>query len=88
MNFFQVWLTGYYNPFRVVDELKTKPAPQWGVYAQLTRALLDSLVLYLPLAFMGREPSTPSYLTFLPTELLPCPRILCSRLSPRSVDPA
>jgi hypothetical protein len=68
MNFFQVWLTGYYNPSRVVDELRTKPAPQWGVYAQLTRALLDSLLLYLPLALMGREPSTSSYLAFLPTK--------------------
>ena len=68
MSFFKVWLTGYYSPSRVVDELRTKPAPQWGVYAQLIRALLDSLCLYLPLALMGRQPSTPSSLTFLPTE--------------------
>jgi hypothetical protein len=68
MNFFQLWLAGYYSPARVVDELKTKPAPHWGFYAQLTRALLDSLLLYLPLAILGREPSTPSYLTFLPAE--------------------
>jgi hypothetical protein len=68
MNLFQLWLTGYYSPARVVDELKTKPAPHWGFYAQLTRALLDSLLLYLPLAILGREPSTPSYLTFLSAE--------------------
>jgi hypothetical protein len=68
MTFFQVWLAGYYSPSRVVEGLRTKPAPQWGVYAQLIRALLDSLCLYLPLYLMGRQPSTPSALTFLPTE--------------------
>jgi hypothetical protein len=68
MGFFRIWFTGYYNPSRAIDELKEKPAPHWGVYAQCLRALLDSLLLYLPLALMGRQPSTPSYLTFLPTE--------------------
>jgi hypothetical protein len=52
----------------VIEELRTKPAPHWGFYAQLLRAVLDALLLYLPLALMGRQPSTPSYLTFLPTE--------------------
>jgi hypothetical protein len=68
MNFPQIWLAGYYNPDRLIAELKTKPAPHWGFYAQITRSLLDSLLLYLPLALMGRQPSMPSYLTFLPTE--------------------
>lgn len=68
MSFFQTWLAGYYNPSRVVDGLQTGPAPRWGVYAQVIRVLLDALFLYLPLALMGRQPSTPSYLTFLPTE--------------------
>jgi hypothetical protein len=68
MSFFQVWLTGYYSPSRVIEELRTRPAPHWGVYAQLIRVLLDSLCLYLPLALMGRQPSMPSWLTFLPTE--------------------
>jgi hypothetical protein len=51
-----------------VQELCDKPAPHWGFYAQLSRALLDSLFLYLPLALLGRQPSTPSYLSFLSTE--------------------
>jgi hypothetical protein len=68
LGFLQVWITGYYNPSRVIEELRTKPAPHWGVYAQCLRALLDALLLYLPLALLGRKPSTPSYLTFLPTE--------------------
>lgn len=66
MNFLQVWLTGYFNPSRMVEALAEKPAPHWGFYGQLCRAMLDSLLLYLPLALMGWEPSTPSYLIFLP----------------------
>jgi hypothetical protein len=68
VSFCRVWFTGYYNPSKVIEELENKPAPQWGVYAQCLRALFDALFLYLPLALMGRRPSTPSYLTFLPTE--------------------
>jgi hypothetical protein len=68
MSFVQVWLSGYTNPARMVMALKEKPAPQWGVYGQGLRALLDALLLYLPLALLGNSPSTPSYLTFIPTE--------------------
>jgi len=68
MNFAQVWFTGYINPVRFVDTLKSKPAPHWGFYAQVLRSLMDSLLLYLPVAFLGRQPPTPSYLTFIPTD--------------------
>lgn len=68
MNFFQVWLAGYYNPSRVIEGLQDAPAPHWGVYAQVGRGLLNSLLLYLPLAIKGDQPSPPSYLTILPTE--------------------
>ncbi len=68
MNFTQVWFTGYISPTRFVDALKSKPAPQWGFYAQVLRSLMISLLLYLPLAVFGRRPPTPSYLTFIPTE--------------------
>ena len=67
-SFLSVWLLGYVNPAKMVRELADRPAPHWGLYAQSLRALLDSLLLYLPLSMMGRVPSTPSYLTFLPTE--------------------
>lgn len=67
-NFIQVWFTGYRSPTRLVEGLRGKPAPQWGVYAQVLRAVLDALLLYLPLALMGWQPSTPSYLTFIPDE--------------------
>ena len=68
MNFFQVWLTGYIHPARMVEQLRDKPAPQWGLGGQLGRGLLDALLPYLPLWLLGRQPTTPSYLTFLPTE--------------------
>jgi len=67
VSFFRVWLMGYVNPARMVEALEGKPAPHWGVYGQVGRALLDALLPYLPLWLMGREPSTPSYLTFLST---------------------
>ena len=68
MNFFQLWLTGYVKPKRFIDELKSKPAPHWGFYAQLLRAIFDSLLVYLPVALMGRIPPMPSYISFIPTE--------------------
>lgn len=68
MSFLRAWLTGYVNPTRLVEALRDKPAPHWGFYAQLGRAIMDSFLLYLPLALMGRAPSTPSTLSFVPTE--------------------
>ena len=67
-SFLSTWLAGYVNPSKMAHALAGKPAPQWGLYAQFLHALLDSLFLYLPLSLMDRAPSTPSYLTLLPTE--------------------
>jgi hypothetical protein len=68
MSFVRVWLTGYYSPVRMIEQLRSKPAPQWGFYGVFLRAALDSLLLFLPLALVGRIPSEPSNLAFLPTE--------------------
>ncbi len=68
MSYIRVWLTGYYNPAKMMEELRYKPAPLWGFFGQLLRALLDSLLLYLPLALMGLVPPTPSNISVLPTE--------------------
>jgi hypothetical protein len=67
MNFAQVWLAGYASPGKFIGALKGSPAPQWGFYAQVLRSLMVSLLLYLPLAIMGRQPPTSSFLTFIPT---------------------
>jgi len=68
MDFIKVWLTGYVNPSRMIDQLVAKPAPQWGIFAQLLRGLMDSIFIYLPVYLMGRVPPTPSFLPFFPTE--------------------
>lgn len=68
MNFVQVWLSGLINPIRSLDELKGKPAPQWGLLAVLIRFIPTSLIVTLPLFLLGREPFTPSSLTFLTTQ--------------------
>ena len=68
MDFLHTWLIGYISPQQLIDRLHGKPAPQWGFYAQALRSMFDSLLLYLPLSLTGARPSTPSYLTFLPTE--------------------
>jgi len=68
MTFIQVWFAGYSHPARLVDGLKGKPAPQWGFYAQLLRAGLDSLLLYLPLFLLERIPPLPSFIHWIPTE--------------------
>jgi hypothetical protein len=66
--FFHTWALGFINPSRFVEALRGKPAPGWGVAAQSLRAILDALLLYLPLALLGRQPSFPSWFTVLPTE--------------------
>jgi hypothetical protein len=53
MSFFRVWFTGYWKPAKMIEYLRSKPAPHWGLYGQLLRAALDSLLTYLPLALMG-----------------------------------
>ena len=68
MNFLRVWLIGYFNPTKFIEQLRSKPAPQWGIFAQFLRGILDSLLIYLPVYLMGRMPSTPSFLSFVPTE--------------------
>jgi hypothetical protein len=68
MNFAQAWFIGYVNPRKFADVLKSKPAPHWGFYAQVLRSLMDSLLLFLPVALMKRQPPTSSYLTFIPTD--------------------
>ena len=63
MDFLQVCLTGYHSPGRFAEALRSKPAPHWGLWATLLRSLIDSLLLYLPLALMGKIPPTAPYIT-------------------------
>ncbi|MFO7633572.1 MAG: hypothetical protein R6W76_13595 [Caldilinea sp.] len=63
--FLRVWAAGYLGPRRFTNGLKDAPAPGWGFHAVILRSMMDSLLIYLPVAVMGRQPPTPSYLTFL-----------------------
>jgi len=67
MNFVQLWLSGMINPARSLDELKGKPAPQWGLFAVLTRFIPTTIMVTFPLFLLGREPFYPSSLSFLAT---------------------
>ncbi len=68
MGLLQLWLAALFHPSLAFDEIKRKPAPQWGLYATLLRALFIMLIWYLPLYLLGLKPSPPSYLTFVSTE--------------------
>ena len=65
MNLLQLWLVGLYAPSRAFEALKGKPAPFWGLWAILIRFVFTSLTTTLALHLLGREPFTPSRLTFL-----------------------
>ncbi len=67
MDFIKTWFAGYYNPRRFADRLRGRQTPGWGFWATLLRALMNSLLLYLPLHLSGRTPPTPTYLTIFPT---------------------
>ncbi|MFO8061096.1 MAG: hypothetical protein R6U70_10645 [Bacillota bacterium] len=68
MRLVRLWLWGYVNPSRFVDELRSLPAPHLGICAQLLRALLVSVLVYLPVSLMGRVPPTPSFVPFIADE--------------------
>jgi len=68
LNLGQVWLLGLINPPRAFEELKSKPAPMWGLWAVLIRFVATSLTTTLALYLLGRLPFEPSRLTFLATE--------------------
>ncbi len=68
MNFVRLWLWGVFHPTRSFDELKNKPAPQWGLLAVLIRFVTTVLIEPFLLYLLGRQPFAPSYLTFLSTK--------------------
>jgi len=69
MSYLALWADVYRNPIRFADSLPSKPAPAWGFLAALQRALMDSILLYLPLFLIGRVPPERSYVSFIPDKL-------------------
>ncbi|MBN1137962.1 MAG: hypothetical protein JXM73_15335 [Anaerolineae bacterium] len=68
MAFIRLWLTAYRSPARFAADLRGRPAPHWGLIAVILRGLIDSLLLYLPIYLMGRQPPTPSFIPIFSTE--------------------
>ncbi len=75
MSFVQVWFLGLIHPTRSFEDLKGKPAPQWGLLAVLLRFIPTALLVTLPLYLLGREPFYTSSLTFLATNNYYLPQV-------------
>lgn len=65
MNFLRLWLLGIMNPPRMFGELKSKQAPQWGLWAVLVSSIVSSLTTFLPMHLLGHVPFSPSNLSIL-----------------------
>lgn len=65
--FMRLWATGVVNPTRAFDELKSEPAPSWGLAAVTTRFVVTSLTETVPLRMLRRKPFVRSWLPFLST---------------------
>jgi hypothetical protein len=65
MNLYRLWFAGILHPTQAFEDLKTRPAPQWGFWVVVILNLLISattLVRYL----IGDPLVMASWLTFLP----------------------
>lgn len=56
--FLRLWGYGYARPVAFVNGLAAKRGYRWGLAGQALRAMLDSLLVYLPVALLGRVPPT------------------------------
>lgn len=66
MEFLRLWLYGYARPSAFADGVIARRGWRWGLAGQGVRAALDSLLVYLPVAVMGRTPPTPPLLPIPP----------------------
>ena len=62
MDFLRLWLSGYTRPSAFVDGVIEKPGWVYGFAGQGVRVVLDSMLLYLPAALLGRMPQQPPLL--------------------------
>jgi hypothetical protein len=64
----QLWWQGIISPRRAYDELRSKPAPQWGFWVVVTFNLLISATTLLAQYLLRQDLVMPSWLTFLPDD--------------------
>jgi hypothetical protein len=62
VDFLRLWLYGYTRPSAFVDGVIEKPGWVYGFAGQGVRVVLDSMLLYLPAALLGRMPQQPPVL--------------------------
>jgi len=67
MNFLSIWLQSYFHPRRALDELAQLTDPRYGALYTLARAVLLSLLIYLPFYLLKFQPITPAYLEIFDT---------------------
>ena len=68
MNLFRILFLGYYTPKQFIEAINLTQGPFLGLKAQLLRGILDSTLLYLPVALLGRKPTLAPFLTFFSSE--------------------
>jgi len=65
MKILKLWVYGIFKPSNMIAIIKIETNPFIGFQAVIIRSFLNSLLLFLPLYLMGRQPSMPSWLTFI-----------------------
>ncbi|MHB1317542.1 MAG: hypothetical protein ACYCYF_02880 [Anaerolineae bacterium] len=64
----RIWWLGYRDPVGFGRAALRATAPRAGLTAVAIRSALDVGLMYLPAAMSGRQPPTPSFIAWLPTE--------------------
>jgi hypothetical protein len=65
MSYLKLWFYFYVNPKKYADNITNSPAPVWGLAATMQRAIMDAVLLYLPIALLGRISPESPYLRFI-----------------------
>jgi hypothetical protein len=68
VEFVRAWVAGYGKPAEMVKYLYKRKGPGIGITTTIIRGLLNSLLMYLPLFLLGRQPSYHGYIPFMPNE--------------------
>ncbi len=68
MTLLKIWLSGYYDPAKMVKAIAAKKSPAVGFAATVMRGLLLSLFTYLPQALLNNRPFPDSALSFVSNE--------------------
>jgi hypothetical protein len=68
MKLFSTWFYGYFKINKTIENLKTQNSPLLGLVSSFVRAVLNSLILFLPIYLTNHIPAMPPYITFIDKE--------------------